>query len=530
MRLPWWSHILIWLLFAVVVYFPLGQLVLDSFFLNGGSLLAPLSEILLTSSQWDLLNTSLLLAAGTAAIALLIGVPYAFLCEKTNLPGRALFSLAYLLPLLIPPYMHAIVWSRLLARNGPVNLFLMDLFGLTSAPLDVHSLAGAMFVLALAYFPFITLLTLSGLKSLDRCYEEAALLQQGRWRTITNVTLPMIRPQITAAALFVFVFSIIDFGVPDILRVKVYPVEIFIQFSALYNVQAAIILGAPLLAVTILAIAIQANTMRGKNYVSFGAGRGRTLRYPLVSFRWPAVLFCLLVIGLTVVVPVQALIEMAGSWQIYQKAMSISWVQIGTSFLLAILAAAALTLLSLLVALAIQSAKGVWRTAFEYLTQIPFAVPPIVLGIGLISLWNRPITDWLYGTSLIVILGYVAHYIPFTVRAVYSSVQQMNPRLVEAGWLARRSGFEVIRKITLPLLSNGMLTAFFIAFVLSMGELGVTLLVIPPGTATIPIKIYNFMHYGAEATVAALCLILLVLQLLFAVTLFGLGRWLRVRY
>ncbi|MEN8130503.1 MAG: iron ABC transporter permease [Pseudomonadota bacterium] len=530
MRLSWWGHLTIWLLFAAIVYFPLGQLVFDAFYLDGTLNIAPLADSIFTFSQWKLLGASLLLAMGTSTIAVLIGVPFAFLCEKTDLPGRGFFSIAYLVPLLIPPYMHAIVWGRLLAQNGPVNVFLMDLFGFTTAPLDVHSLPGAMFVLAFAYFPFVTLLTLSGLKSLDRNYEEAALQQQGYWQTLVKVTLPMVRPQIAAAALFVFVFSIIDFAVPDILRVQVYPVEIFIQFSALYNEQAAILLGVPLLAVTVLAIAIQARTMRGKNYVSFTGGRSGILQYSIGRMRFLAVLYCLLVLGFAVLIPVYELIDMAGAWQTYTKAMISSSGQIGTSFLLAILAAAIMTLFSLFVATSIQQTRGPWRTLLEYLSQIPFAVPSILLGIGLIKLWNRPVTDWLYGSSLIVILGYVAHYIPFTVRAVYSSLQQMNPRFIEAGRLARDSGFWVTGKIILPLIGKGLLTAFFIAFILTMGELGVTLLVIPPGTATVPIKIYNFMHYGAEATVAALCLILITLQLMFAISLFGLGRLLVARH
>jgi iron(III) transport system permease protein len=72
---------------------------------------------------------------------------------------------------------------------------------------------------------------------------------------------------------------------------------------------------------------------------------------------------------------------------------------------------------------------------------------------------------------------------------------------------------------------NGLVCGFFISFVLALGELGTTLLIIPPGMTTMPIKIYNFMHYGAEATVAALCLILLALQLLFSLALLGITRW-----
>jgi len=526
MGLPRWGQLVVWVIFAVVVFFPLGDLVLEAVFPEGGLDLSTLPDLLLTSRQWDLLGSSVLLATGASMLAALVGVPYAFLCQKTDLPGRSFFAIAYLIPLLIPPYMQAIVWSRLLANNSALNIFLMDIFGWTVPPLDVHSLPGAMFVLAIAYFPFVTLLTLSGLKTLDLNLEEAASLQRGGMSAVLRVTLPLVRPQITAGILFVFVFSIVNFAVPDILRVKVYPVEIFIEFSAMYNEQAAILLGLPLLGITLLAITLLTRTMGDRSYVSFGAGFGDAVYHRMESMRVLAAVFCGLVLVIAVIVPAGALANLAGAWGTYWKAISSSSGQIGTSFILAVTAAALMTAFSLFVAMAIDQSRGVWKTLAEYLTQIPFALPPIILGIGMIKLWNRPALDWLYGTSLIVILGYVAHFIPFTVRAVYSNLQQLNPRLVEAALLAHPGRLLLTGKIVLPLLRNGLLTGFFIAFILAMGELGVTLLVIPPGTATIPVKIYNFMHYGAEATVAALCLILLALQLLFAGGLLMLGRWL----
>jgi iron(III) transport system permease protein len=94
------------------------------------------------------------------------------------------------------------------------------------------------------------------------------------------------------------------------------------------------------------------------------------------------------------------------------------------------------------------------------------------------------------------------------------------------GCLTAHRWFRVAGRITLPLISTGILSGFFISFILAMGDLGVTLLVVPPGSATLPVKIFNFMHYGAEAMVAALCLIQLSLQLLVSVGLLGLHRWL----
>ena len=509
MRQPRWVTLLAWLVFALAVLLPLIQLGKEALWFQGQLDLSPLRELLLTQSQWALLTNSLLLAAGASSVALILGLPFALLCQKTDLRGRTFFGLAYLVPLLIPPYMQAIVWSHLLAKNGSLNALLMAALGLSEAPLNAHSLPGAIFVLGLAYFPFVTLLTVSGLKSTDSRYEEAALLQQGTWRTLTRITLPLILPHIIAGTLFVFIFSIIDFGVPDILRVKVYPIEIFIQFSALYNERAAVVLGLPLLLITTVLIVLQVWTMRGRSYVSFADGLKGIHRYSLGWIHGPALAFCLAVVGLAVLVPVGVLLKVSGSLASYQKILNSSLGQIGFSFLMAAAGATAMTVLAFLVAHTMIRSSGKLRIVLEYLTQLPFAIPPILLGLGLIKVWNRPITDWLYGSYLIIIVGYLAHFIPFTIRAIYASLQQLNPRLEEMGCLSSAGRFRVTGGITLPLIRNGLMTGFFISFILALGELGVTLLVIPPGMATIPIKIYNFMHYGAEAMVAALCLILL---------------------
>lgn len=523
MRLPGWLSWPSWLLFLVVVYLPLAQLGAQAIQPGaGGSVEA--TDVLFTGDQLGLLGTSLLLATGAAGFAAALGVPYALLCERTRLPGRRLFAAVYLLPLLIPPYIHAIVWGRLLAANGPANAWLMERLGLEAPPLAVHSLPGAVFVLGLSYFPYVTLLTQAGLRTLDRGMEEAALMHRGPLGTMLRVTLPLVWPQIAAGALFVLVLSLIEFGVPDILRVSVFPVEIFIQFSALYDQRSAVLLSLPLLAVAALAMALLVRTLGGRSYVSLGAGFDAGRRHELGPWTPLAVLLCALPIALAVAVPVAALAVSAGPWGTYAKALQGSAGQIGTSLLVATATAGAATLLGLGVAASLHGAVGRWRTPLELLSQVPFAVPPVVLGIGLIQLWNRPTTDWLYGSVAMLVLGGTAHFVPFAVRAVHANLQQIDPRLLEAGRLAGAGTWRVALRIALPLLRNGLLAGFFIVFVLSFSELGVTLLVTPPGIETIPIKIYNLMHYGAESTVSALCLILAAIQALMAATLWGTAR------
>ena len=526
MRLPRWVTGLAWLVFALAVLLPLGQLVWEAARVDGHWDLNPFRELLLTQRQWQLLQNSVLLAGGASSIALILGVPLAFFIQKTDLWGRSLFSLVYLSPLLIPPYIQAIVWSHLLAPESAINAFFMNRLGWQAAPFSAYGLPGASFVLGLAYSPFITLLTISGFKSMERRYEEAALLQQGTWRTLVSITLPLLLPHIIAGTLFVFVFAIIDFGVPDILRVRVYFIEIFIQLSAFYDHRAAIILGLPLLFVTMVLMTLQVWIMRGRSYINLADGFSGTYYYRLGKTQIPSLIVCLLIMSLSVLVPVGALLNMAGPLTTYQQSLSTSWKQIGFSYLMAIVSAGAMTILAFFIAHAMMRSSKKIRVGLEYLTQIPFAVPPMMLGLGLIKIWNRPETTWLYSSGLIILLAYLAHFVPFTIRAVYASLQQVHPSLEEMGWLMSARPCRVIARITLPLVRHGLLTGFFIAFVLAMGELGVTLLILPPGMATIPIKIYNYMHYGAEATVAALCLILLALQWLFSLSLLGFSAWL----
>jgi iron(III) transport system permease protein len=528
MRLPSWATGLAWLLFALVSLLPLAQLGYSALWLEGRFDPSPMGELLLTADQWALLGTSLLVAGGASMLALVIGLPYAVLIAKTDLWGQRLFGLAYLLPLLIPPYMHAIVWGRLLAGDGPVNGFLVSLLGLAQPPLDVHNVTGTVLVLGLAYYPFVTLLAWSGLRSLDGHLEEAGLLHHGPLQTLTRVTLPLVAPHLLAGTVLVFVFSIINFGVPDMLRVKVYPIEIFIQFSAFYDARGAVVLGLPLLLVTLGLVSVQVWTMRGRSYVSYGGGYAH--RFRLARARPVAVGFCGTVLGLSVGVPVTALVARAGSMETLVQGLDSSLGQIGFSFLVAVAAASVMTLLAFFLAHSMVRSRGKTRLLLEYLTQIPFGVPPIMLGLALIDLWNRPATDWLYGSHLIIVVAYVSHIVPFTIRAIYASLQQADRHLEEMGSLLSGSRLRVIWRIVLPLIRNGLATGFFISFVLAMAELGVTLLVIPPGTETIPIKIYNFMHYGAEAMVAALCVILLTLQLGFSLGVLGLARWRRVLF
>jgi iron(III) transport system permease protein len=493
-------------------------MVIGSFWADGQLSLNSYRELLFDPRQLGLIKNSFGLSFGATFLSLVIGVPLALFSTKTNLWGRKLLGIAYLIPILIPPYMHAIVWAHLLSKNGLINQCMAQLFSLRETPFDIYGLPGGIFVMTLAYFPFVTLLTASGLRSIDRRMEEVSLLHHGPWKTMKGVTLPLVAPHILCGALFVFIFSVINFGVPDILRLRVYPLEIFIQFSAYYNEKAAMSLSLPLVALTIFLVMLQKWYMKDRAYVNLTSGFEETKRYPLGRLRGFACIFAFTVLFLSVVTPIAVLLKVAGPLSTYVTVLETSKTQIGYSIVLALFGGLSMVCLAFFISCFIEMTASRAKAVVEFATLIPFAIPATVLGIGMIKVWNRSITDVIYGSSLIIVFGYVAHFIPFATRVTSSALKQVNPRLEEMAFLVTANWFKVIGKIVLPLMRPGLLAAFFIGFILSIGDLGITLLIIPPGKTTLSVKIYNLMHYGAEQMVAALCLILIGIILSFSVT------------
>lgn len=503
MKLPRILALIVLVTFIILVVLPIIYMVTTPFWVGGARQPGGYGAFF-DSRHLILGRNSLGLAGGVTLLSLVIGVTLAFLIDRTDLLARRLLGVIYVVPLLIPPYIHAIVWSHL---NPLVKRFLA---------MDIHSLGGAVFVLTLAYFPFVTLTSLSGLKSVDRNLEEASLLAHGSWRTLRRITLPLAFPHIMAGAAFVFIFSLVDFAIPDILRVKVYPVEIFVQYAAFFNEAGAMALSTPLIAITFLLIASMQWHMKHRSYVQVSGGFSPSMRHPLGGWGLAAMGFCLLVLGLSVGLPLAILAKTAGHLSNYIRVLRTSGDELFYSLSLALSGAGSALLLSFCLSYLIERQNSRWRAGLEAAVLLPLAIPATTLGIGLIKVWNRPVADIVYGSSAIILVGYVAHFIPFSFIAVSSGIKQVDPHLEEAAFLACSRWTRVVGRILVPLMRPSLVAGFFIVFVLSFGELGTTLLIIPPGRETIPVKIYNLMHYGAKPMVAALCLIVIAIILAFS--------------
>lgn len=472
-------------------------------------------ESLLTSSREHvLLARTLAIGLGTGAVAVAVGVPFAIAVRRTNVAFRGVFSAVALAGILIPSYFHAIAWTILLTWTA------QGTSGVSATMLRwLHSPLGAVLVLALAHLPYVILLTLSGLESIDGRLEEAARLSRGAWRTLWGVTIPLLRPHVFCGATLVFVFAVTDYGVPSLLGVNTYPLEIFVQFSAFFDEAKATATAVPVILVSTLVLGWQLRSMRQRPYVSFSSGASRPPMLVLGKRRRAVFACLLLVLAFSVVFPAGVLTVASGKLETFWLAWKGSWRELVESLVLAAASATAATALAFPLGYVLARSGTRWTRGLDFLTLVPMAVPGTLLGIGLIHLWNRPVFSSVYGSWSIMLIAMLGRFCPFAVRVLVSSVQQLDVQFEEA---ARTAGIGWTRRtarIVLPNCADGLLGAWFLVFVLTLGELSAILLVIPSGRETLSLKIYNLTHYGAWEIVAALCVMLLVLGLALLVML-----------
>ena len=454
---------------------------------------------------------------GVVGKAALIGVPLGLLLGKTDLPFKRELTVLLSIPLLLPPYILAICWFNLLAPRGmlarAVPGRIMDLLSGW-----LFGLPGCVWMLVSAFMPVVMILTLIYLRSVNPRIEESARLIT-RWPGILRyITLPVIMPGILFGAILVFLLALGEVGVPMFLRYPVFPVETLTQFSAFYDFGAATAAATPLLAVTLLVLTAEHFYLREKTYRLQPATPGRQmLLVPLERWRVPAFLLVSLLAVAIIVLPLLALIISSLSPFAYSEAWSKAAGSLGRSLVFASVGATLLTAFGFFCGYFIHHrALRLWRAA-DTLTLLLFTLPGTVIGMGLIALWNRPSTGFLYASAAMVILAYLAQYTVLASRVTLATLANVPPSLEEAAQMTGAPWLTRIWRVVIPAALPGIIAAWVISFILCLRDLGASMLVYPAGQDTLPVRIFTLMANGAPSLIAALCVILV------GVTLVSLG-------
>jgi iron(III) transport system permease protein len=305
------------------------------------------------------------------------------------------------------------------------------------------------------------------------------------------------------SALIAFVMAISEFGAPGLLRVNVFTTEVFTAFSALYDFGAATALAIPLLAAALIAGTV-AQFAIGENLLVTRRGTRAGLRLPS-GHKTIVILIALLTIAVCVLLPLVALAREAGQLQRIADAAAASRTAINNSLWLAAAGATVATGLGALLGYGRARARTRMRGLADLAMIAIFAVPSTVVGVGLIGMWNRP-GFGVYGSQTMVVIAYLARFVPVAALILAASVRQVPVSFEEAAELSGAGWLRIFTRIVLPQMKTGIAAAWVVAFIFAFGELGATALVAPPGESTLPVRIYTLIANSPASEVAAMAL------------------------
>lgn len=531
-------------LLGILVALPLVFILLQAVFpqFSAGSLSGAFTGINVLFGEPQLasmLGGTLQIAFGVALVSMLIGLPLGVARGLFNLPIPRLWDLLFLIPFLTPPYIAALSWMLVLQTNG----YLQQITGLNLNTL-LFSKTGIVLVMALNIFPVIYFaVSRSLLASGQRLAMVARVHGACAWRAFWHITLPMVSPALAAGMLLSFTLAIEEYGVPAALGTRAGVLMLTTGIEKKLADWPIDLSGASLLSVVLVTIALCAwwlqkkltgdrdvTSVTGKPTENMGADAG--------VFTLAIVLMMALIGTIAVILPgvSMALSGVLGtlSGGVTPDNLTLSHyaalfsqqgdalTALGTSLSQALGTALITGLIGLFVSWLVVMQKIKGRGVLDALSLMPAALPGIVVGVGLILLWNRafwPVSP--YNSWAILLLSYCCLLLPWPVRYVGSALRQLGGNLEPAARVHGASAFQALRFIVLPLVSPAMLAAMLMVFAIASRELVTSLLLAPAGTQTVSVFIWRQFEQGSIGQGMAMATLTLLTGLILMLTALG---------
>lgn len=469
-------------------------------------------------------------AGFSALAALLVGGTVALLLCTTDVRGKRPLAFAFVFSMMIAPQVAALAFLSLFAPNSPV----LALVGLSPAPGTPNPLLGSggiILVMALHHAPLVAITLWTGLRSVPHSLVEAAQMEGAAAHTIvTRILLPVLRPQIIAAALIAFVAGIGNFGIPALLGLPVnyltLPTLIYRRLSSfgpagLPDAAALSLLVALVAGLGIVAGMLATRRVGGKVEIErplepfWRLGRARPF---VAGGLW-------LLLALKLGLPFLALLGealtpalgVALSWQslTFDKFAEVLLRQNVTmrafrnSFLFAGTAAVILALISVAFAYALERRMGKLRRFVELVIELPYALPGVVLAIACILMFLKPlplIGVSIYATPFIILFAYLARFMPLALKAPVAAMAQIEAHHEEAARLDGVTLWQMLRFIVAPILAPAATVSALMVFLVAFNELTVSALLWSSGTETLGVVLFSLKEAGLAGEAAAIAI------------------------
>ena len=535
---------------TLLVLYPLGWLVAGSFLGeravtgSGADAFQGYAALL---DEMELVRNSAVVGVGSTVLALVLGVSLAWITTRTKIPWRGALDKLVLVPFFITPLLGAVGWAILASpgRGGLLNNIIASIFGLDEGPLNIYTPWGIVFVTGIYYVPFTYLFVAGALRSMDPALEEGSkILGGGNLKTALKITFPLIKPAIVGSSLLVFVLSIGQFGVPAVLGM---PHGYLVLTTRMYqhvagflpNYGAAAAMGLSLFLVTVVGVYLQFKVLGTRSYVTV---TGRGYRPKLVDvgpWKWPLFLFGFGFVAVVVVLPMGAIVfssllkfvtsTLDGAVYTLENfryvlfELSTTKVSIRNTIGLAFGGATLALAICSAVAWIVHRTKLRGRKLLEYIAMVPIAIPGIVFSLGLLWAWIRVSYIPMYGTIWIVLIAYITVFLPYGIRAVGTSLVQIDTSLEECASVCGAKWSRVLRTVTLPLLKPGLWAGWTLLFISMIKELSASALLVNSRTMVLSVQVFDLWVGSSFTLVAALSLIQTAIIFVFLLMIRRLG-------
>ena len=525
----------VWVLTAaalgLLILLPLGWLGYMSVSGERGVTLAHYARVFTDPQLQKALWNTVVLAFWSGLAAVAIGAPMAWLSARTDLPcSRAIRSLV-MASFVTPPFLGAFAWVMLAGPNaGSLNKLYRGLTGAEEPLLNIFTMPGLIFVVALYTFPYVYIMIANTLGLIASDLEEAAsILGANRLRVAVTITLPMVAPAILSGFILAVLQAMALFGSPAILALPAGFHTITTQVWALFQyppkVEMAAAFSVPLLLATALLLLVQKRLLGRRGYASVGGKGAQRRPIPLGPWRYPALLGCLAVLACAVFLPYGILAKAAFSrawaqpltWQNFTlENWSFTFLHSSTqaaivnTLELGVLTACVGAGLAALLAYITNRKLIAGHQLLGFLALAPIVIPGVVLAVALFIAYTRP-PLLLYGTLWILFVAYLTKEMPVGYSQSDATFRGIHPELEEAGRILGAGRLRVLREITAPLARSGIIATWCFIFIGVIRELSASIILFTPNTKVMSVVMFDLKEEGQFGAIAVLGLFMLVM-------------------
>ena len=534
--LPYLTGILtVLILFAFLLY-PISKSVISSFIKSGETIdfanftFYNFERFFISIAYQKAFMHSMVVSLAATFFSTLLALPAAFAISRISMPFRNILLSLSVIPLISPPFIGAYAWITLFGKSGIITHYLQTWFGI-EMPI-IYGPTGIILALSLSYYPYVLLIVQGSLAAADPYIEESALVMGApRWRIMRTITFPLVIPSIAAGAIIVFIKALGNFGVPAILGGEYYvlPTMIYFQVHGFFNLNGASAIAMVNVLLTLLAILLMSHVNKGRGHVTVTGSTRRAVQINGLGARIFANTYCwgLLLIALTPHIMVfyssfavrwiGTLFPTEFGFDNYFRILSEVQVPFTNSIILASSATVICVVFGTLTAYTSVRRRFFGKWALDLTIMLPFVLPGIVTGVAFLTTFN---SGWiiLSGTSTILILAYCVRRIAYIFRTVSAALGQVDNKLEEASAICGATWGRTMRKITLPLVSPGIIAGGILVFATLISEMSVTIMLYSARWKTMSIAIYEYViadelldasAMGSIAIVATLLLVFL---------------------